>query len=63
MKGGKQRSGFDLEGVARHLGDTAGDGESVQRFEREDFQDEHVERALQEGGIGSRLCHTDILVI
>jgi hypothetical protein len=34
----------------------------VERFEREDFQYEHVERALQQGGIG-RCLHTDILVI
>jgi hypothetical protein len=58
----KKGSGLDLEGVASHLGDTPGNAESVEWFERKDFQDEHVKRALQEWGIcRRRRLHIEIL--
>ena len=60
----KKRSGFDLEGVASHLGDTPGNAEPVERFQRKDFQDEHVKRSLQEWGICRRRhLHIEILFI
>jgi hypothetical protein len=44
------------------LGDTPGNAESVEWFERKDFQDEHVKGALQECGIfRRRRLHIDIL--
>lgn len=60
----KKGPGLDLEGVASHLGDTPGNGESVERFERKGFQDKYIKRALQERGTGRWGCfRIDILCV
>lgn len=43
-----QRSGTDLENVIRHLLESLGERPPMQRFELEDFEDQEVERALEE---------------
>ena len=54
VQGGEERPGPDVEGVARDLLDAARDAESVELTEGERLEDEQVERALQEVGLGGR---------
>ena len=44
---GIERALLDLQDVARDLLDALGDAPAVHRFERESFQDQQIERALQ----------------
>ena len=48
---GEQRAGVDLEHAARDLLDAAGDAEPVHRLQAQRFEDEHVERALNDVGL------------
>ncbi len=48
----QQRSGVDLEDAARDLLDTPRDAEAVHRLEAERLEDEQVERALNDVGVG-----------
>ena len=50
---GEQRARVDLEHTPRDLLDPAGDAEPVHRLEAQRFEDEHVERALNDVGFGS----------
>ena len=62
MKRRKQRAGFHLERAAGDLRDPARNSEAVHRLQREDLQDQHIQRALQKSGrVGWRRLHTDIL--
>ena len=50
MEGGEEGAGLDDEGAGGDLGDAVGDAEAVQRLEAERFENEDVERALEERG-------------
>ncbi len=52
VQGGKERAGLDAEDAAGGLLDPAGDAEAVHGFEREGFQDQQGEGALQQVGLG-----------
>jgi hypothetical protein len=48
----KQRTGVHLENASGNLLDPSGDSEAVQRLEAEGLQDQHVECALDDIGVG-----------
>src|SRR5439155_21425211 len=48
----QQGTRIHLEDAARDLLDAAGNAEAVHRLEAQSFQDEHVERALDDIGVG-----------
>ena len=52
LEGGEERSGVHLEDAARDLFDASRDAVSVHRLEAQRFEDEHVERALNDVGVG-----------
>lgn len=54
MERGIKRPLRNLQQGARRRGDALRDRVTVKRFERESFQDEQVERALQQIGLGCR---------
>ena len=51
MKRGIERALLHLEHGAGHLLEPLRDGVPVDRAERDDLQDEHVERALEQVGL------------
>lgn len=58
----KQRPRLHLERAAGNLPDTARNSQAMHRLERENFQDQNVERALQKArGRGGGSSRTDIL--
>ena len=52
LKGGEEGAGIGFEDTERHLFDTAGNAEAMHGLEAEGFEDEHVESALDEIGVG-----------
>ena len=56
LKRNEQRAGVDAENALAHLLDANGDAIAVHGLEREGFENQHVESALDEiGGIVGRL--------
>ena len=52
LQSGEQRSRIHLEHATRDLFDAAADAEPVQRLETEGFEDQHIQRALDDVGVG-----------
>src|SRR6185295_19945395 len=52
LQSGQQRAGVDLEDPPRDLLDPAADAEAVQRLKTQSLQNQHLESALNDVGIG-----------
>src|SRR5262245_47050725 len=51
LERGEQRAWIDFEDAARDLLDAPSDAETVHRLEAEGFEDQHVQRALNDVGV------------
>jgi hypothetical protein len=63
MQSGIKGTLLDLEHGAGHLLEALRDGVAMDRAERDNLQDEHVERALQQVGLLAVGGHTKTLYI